>query len=251
MGGLIANMLPENQYYQSLQDYIQNKYNCIACKTNKGHLYAGLVDVVGVYETSGRFLNDVEIVVVEVKKSTSNYGKYVGQILGYSIYGERCYLAVTFTENDGFTPYQKYIANHLGVGLIRVPVDSNGKPIMGKIETILTSKKHDPIPSLKEAILFRVNLVHCSLCGIHDEIENMNRIGRIKGKPALFVGKATRNVYLCKSCFNSTMPEKTKVKFESKKASSKKAILSKKRKEAARKAVHTMKQRRDEKNAIE
>ena len=99
-------MLPEKEYYNIMQGYIEKKFNCIACETNKGHLYAGLVDIVGAYETSGRFLNDLEVVVVEVKKNTSNYGKYLGQILGYSIYGERCYLAVTFSKEEGFTSYQ-------------------------------------------------------------------------------------------------------------------------------------------------
>ena len=111
-------MLTEDQYYSSVEKFIKKKYNCMVTGTNKGHLSLGLVDVIGAYETSSEYNSDVELITVEVKTSTSSFGKSLGQALGYSLLGERCYLAVTFSDNENFSKEQQYMANHLGVDLL-------------------------------------------------------------------------------------------------------------------------------------
>lgn len=56
------------------------------------------------------------MISVEVKLSARNFGKIVGQALGYSLFAHRCYLAA----KASFSEEQKELANSLGVGLIEL-----------------------------------------------------------------------------------------------------------------------------------
>ncbi len=77
-------MLPEKEYYPATQKFIEKRFNCLATGVRKGDITTGQVDVIGAYETGGEFLSDIEVVSIEVKTSTSTFGKPLGQILGYS-----------------------------------------------------------------------------------------------------------------------------------------------------------------------
>jgi len=224
-------MVPEADYYGVIEQYIQKKFNCISTSTNKGYVPLGLVDVIGAYTTSSEFYNDLEIIVVEVKKTAASFGKSIGQALGYSIYGERCYLAITFEGNESYNDDQMYIANHLGVGLIRVPMDKHKRTIEREIEIILTSKKHVPIEAQKRYMLNTIGISRCNMCEIYNPTEQMNRINRNIGRSSLFTNKKSRQFTLCKECYRTFFPKEEKIKRKSKHA-------------AARKAAETMRLKR-------
>lgn len=86
-------MVAESDYYPFIADFIKKKYNCLSVGINRGYLSLGLVDVIGAYDVGGPFMSDLELMFVEVKTSTNSFGKSIGQALGYSIYGDRCYLS--------------------------------------------------------------------------------------------------------------------------------------------------------------
>ena len=216
-------MLPEDQYYSSAENFIKKKYNCIVTGTNKGYLALGLVDVVGAYETSSEYHSDVELITVEVKTSTSSFGKSLGQSLGYSIFGERCYLAVTFPDDENFSKEQQYMANHLGVGLIRIPVDSVFKPKISQIETVLSSKTHIPIDSQKQYLLHAIGLTKCASCGIYNSEVSMHQIEKSSMSKALFTNSDIRKLYLCNQCYQGIVPEKERLKKEARLDSAKRA----------------------------
>lgn len=236
-------MLPEKQYYPAVEKFIQEKYNCIKTGINKGNLALGLVDIIGIYEISSEFYTDVEIIVTEVKTTTSSFGKLLGQALGYSIFGERCYLAITFEENKSFTQDQEFMANHLGVGLIRISVNKEYKPIKSKIDIILSSKKFDPILSLKQNLLFSNGIVKCSLCGIIGNSDDLYSITRKDVLPALFIKNNIRKIFLCKECYRCLIPESERLLRKAFVESGKKAAKTKKYQNAAKKAVQTRKER--------
>lgn len=224
-------MLDERKYYPTIKNYIQKQFNCLEVKTGRGgrgYLGLGLADVLGVYDTSSDFHSDVEVIVVEVKTSTSSFGKSLGQSLGYSIYGERCYLAVTFKNGNGFTEEEKYFADHLGVGLIEVPTKKDGDPIESNIKVKLSSKKHEPIHSLKNYIINKLGISQCSLCNIFGYKDDMIKIKRDIEQSSMFSSNKSRKVFICEDCFETMLPKRYKDEINNKK-------------EAARKAIETMK----------
>jgi len=236
----MSETIPENQYYKSIEQYISKKFNCIKTGISKGSLSLGLADVIGVYDTSSEFYNDVELMVVEVKKRTSNFGKSLGQSLGYSIFGERCYLAVTFSDNETFTAGQITMADHLGVGLIRVPISKDGKPKKNQIEIILTSRKHDPILSQKQYLLHSLGVVQCSICKIYGSENKMHRIERKSENRAVFTNKLSRKLYLCDKCYVHFIPETDRKRKEFLIETGKKAAKSRKLHKTSQKSLQTM-----------
>jgi len=234
-------MLSEKEYYQSVKEYIAHKFRCIGISVNRGYLALGLVDVIGVFDTSSEYLNDVEVVLVEVKTTTDSFGKSVGQALGYSIFGERCYLAVTFNGDDTFTKEQEYIANHLGVGLIRIPVGISGEPQDKGINIVLSSKKHEPIQSQKHSMLESIGITKCRICGIFGSQKEMHHLSNDAHRPALFAAHHKRRFSFCNACYNDVIPEEKRQKKATMMMAGQKAILTKKRKSAGQKAAETRK----------
>ena len=224
-------MVSEKEYYPAIESYINNQFHCISTAKNKGYRSLGLVDIIGAYDVSSAFYNDIEVVVVEVKTSISSFGKSIGQALGYSIYGERCYLAITFSNNDTFQEDHKYIANHLGVGLIRVPIDSQGVAITDQIEMILSSKKHEPILAQKHYMLNSLNISQCRMCDIYYKNESMQDITWNVERAALFTNIKNRIITLCEKSYKLIIPDEERNKKI-------------KQKEAARKAADTFKKKR-------
>lgn len=235
-------MLSEKEYYLTVKGYIADKFNCIGISVNKGHLALGLVDVVGAYDTSSDVLNDAEVVVVEVKTTTNSFGKSLGQALGYSIFGERCYLAVTFHGDNTFTKEQEYIANHLGVGLIRIPVDLNGRPLRAKFEIVLSSKKHEPVQGQKYNMLAAIGITKCCICGMFGSQKEMHHLSNDAHRPTLFAPHHKRTFSFCDKCYHDVIPEEKRRKKANMLLAGQKAIITRKRKAAGQKAAQTRKQ---------
>lgn len=226
-------MLAEVDYYPCIERFIDKEFNCIKTGTNKGNLILGLVDVLGAYEISGDFHNDIEAVCVEVKTTTHSFGKSIGQALGYSIFVERCYLATAFEEGKTFSPDQLFIAGHLGAGLIRIEVDADGRPIEDQIRTLLTSTRHSPIPSQKAQILNSLGITSCILCGIYGLRDKMNLIKRKTGSVSVFERKGIRRMYLCNDCYLCIISQEEREERKAKSKSTKKAIATRKRQQAS------------------
>jgi len=234
-------MLPEDEYYPSVETYIGKKFNCIKTGTTKGNTSLGYADVIGAYETSSQYHTDIEVIVVEVKTTTKSFGKSLGQALGYSIYGERCYLAVVFTDDETFSDEQQYMAGHLGVGLIKILVDSYGKPKKSKIEMVLSSEKHESIPGQKLFLLHSIGITECYHCNLYKNKEEMYEIKRKVDSLTLFSKLGIRKTYLCQECYKIVIPEEERTKKDNLLAAGKKAAKTRKYREAARKAVETRK----------
>lgn len=153
----IPNCMPskERKLHSIVERYVERHFNCCVTGREVGSRYVGLADVLGVRDTGGMFHGGIEVIAVEVKRNANNFGKLLGQALGYSLFAHRCYLA-TRTGRGGFSPEQKEMATKLGVGLIQI----KGK----KCEEILTSPPHQPIPNLMLTALNNMDVGVCQLC---------------------------------------------------------------------------------------
>jgi len=218
-------MVAESEYYPFIADFIKSKFNCLSVGTNRGYLSLGLVDVIGAYEVGGPFLSDLELIFVEVKTSTNSFGKSIGQALGYSAYGERCYLGVPFEGDDTFTDEQVFMANHLGVGLIRVQTSDSKRPI--GINVLLTSKKHAPIPGHKMYMLRSIGIAQCHACGCYALTDKMEPDPRVSGS-SLFNCNGSKKLCLCGTCYDRMISEPEKRKRKMLKERAMKAVQSRK-----------------------
>jgi hypothetical protein len=221
-------MVAESEYYPFIADFIKRKFNCLSVGTNRGYLSLGLVDVIGAYEVGGRFLCDLELMFVEVKTSTSSFGKSIGQALGYSAYGERCYLGIPFEGEDTFTDEQVFMADHLGVGLMRVQVDGSKLPT--GISIPLVSRRHIPIPGHKMYLLRSIGIARCHACGSYALADNME-LDRRTSDPSLFNDKGTKELYLCRACYEGMTSEPEKAKRKMLKERARRAVRSRKENE--------------------
>ena len=97
---------------------------------------------------------------VEVKLSTSNFGKLLEQALGYSLFAHKCYLAIPMRRREWFTSEQRELATRLGVGLIEI----RGRRAMQCAE-VLSSQYHERIDALTLRALWNMNYFMCALCG--------------------------------------------------------------------------------------
>jgi hypothetical protein len=221
-------MLHEGDYYPFVEEFIKDSFSCVVTGTNRGYLALGLIDVAGAYDTGSDLHSELEMIIAEVKTSTNSFGKSIGQTLGYSIYAERCYLAIPFVNNVGFTHSQVYMANHLGIGLIRIETDEVGTPKRG--ELILSSKRHTPIPSQKTHLLRSLGIAICYSCRDYCKLLEMEQIVRKSRSPSLFSGTSSRKLLLCKECYDQIVPEAMRSKRITRSMIARKAIESRRRK---------------------
>jgi hypothetical protein len=142
-------------------------FGCFKTAQKAGTSFIGIADVIGARDVGGDVCGDIEIVAVEVKINRKNFGKILGQALGYSLFAQKCYLAVYFSSDDTFSLEQKELATRLGVGLMEIKKSYN----VLRCSEILTSAIHQPQPHQFETILRRgFNLVKCSSCGFFVDV---------------------------------------------------------------------------------
>jgi hypothetical protein len=171
---------------------------------------------VGVRDVGGDVRGDVEVVAVEVKTATSNFGKIMGQALGYSLFAHKCYLATLLGKNEGYSEEQKELATRLRVGLLEIRRGATGG---WKCRESLTSGNHDPQGHQLETLLRRgFNLARCSFCGFFADSSSVTQswysavrkksmyLSWIKAdRDLLFSRRRTtdwRRVYVCRDCVN-------------------------------------------------
>ena len=147
--------LKEKDLYPSMERWVESKFGCFETASNTGTEY-GRVDVLGLRQTPGDHSADTDLICVEVKRGTQPFLNALGQAVGYSIYGNYCYLA-DYRPKDPYSDIERGIAEQLGVGLIRIQDISN-------IELISTARRCAPIENFKLKIADQMGFVRCTIC---------------------------------------------------------------------------------------
>jgi len=98
----------ESVLYPSVEKLLRSDaFGCFKTGQRVGTLFVGIADVVGVREIGVDVRGDIEVIAAEVKTSSSQFGKNLGQALGYSLFAHKCYLAVRFKDDQHFSLEQK------------------------------------------------------------------------------------------------------------------------------------------------
>lgn len=152
--------MKEKKLWQIVEKFAKKHFkNCFASGVNKGLREFGKPDVICV----SRILKDEgvtnEVISIEVKRGAYSFCKIIGQVLGYSVFSHRCYLAVEFDGSEKFTDEQKQIANKLGVGLIEIR--------NRKCKEVVTSHLFNPLEHMVSALLWKLEVAKCVLCGTY------------------------------------------------------------------------------------
>ncbi len=146
-------IIKERHLYPVVEKWLKKYYHCFKTEINVGSNYSR-IDVVGVKDVGGDLSGEIETISVEVKRGNEPFATASGQASGYKVYAHRVYLA-DMRENN-FTPNEIAIANHLGIGLIKI----DGKTC----KEILTSPYYKPLTSLHLLLLKNLGLGRCQLC---------------------------------------------------------------------------------------
>ena len=152
----------EKEFYKPILQWMKEYFGCFAAGETIGPITAK-IDIVGICDISGNRSGEVEVIGIEVKKDKGNFAKSVGQAYGYSAFVNRVYLAVVCDE---FSSDEIRIAEHLGVGLIRV--EHKSKKIT--CETVRSSPRYAALDRYYLDIISRLHYCKCSLCGNFIEI---------------------------------------------------------------------------------
>lgn len=207
--------MKESSFYPRVEEFLMSEaFGCFKTERRVGTSFVGIADVIGVRDVGGDVRGDIEVIAVEVKKNTSNFGKILGQALGYSLFAHKCYLAVPFSDYDGFSIEQKELATRLGVGLLEIKKSYS----KWKCAEVLTSANHTPHGHQMETLLRRgLGLIRCSICGIYvdtqgsvssswNEAMKKNKtwlVWREPNRKLLFSRRKKgdwRRLYICRDC---------------------------------------------------
>jgi hypothetical protein len=165
--------MKESAFYPCVEEFLTSEaFGCFKTAQRVGTSFVGIVDVVGARDVGGDVRGEMEIIAVEVKKSPSNYGKILGQALGYSLLAHKCYLAVPFSNDKAFSLEQKELATRLGVGLLEI------RKTYGVLRCTeaLTSANHVPHGHQMETLLRRgLGLIRCGFCGFYVDTGNITQ----------------------------------------------------------------------------
>jgi hypothetical protein len=146
----------ERNLYPILQEFLKDKLGCFHVARTTGTRY-GAIDVVGLRQSSGKYGGNAEVIAVEVKASGSRFLNSAGQVLGYSVMADRCYLALPGLVDES-EPLESEFAAQLNNGLLRV---GPGK----KCEVVVTSPQHRPLRAQKLALIRTLGFIECAMCG--------------------------------------------------------------------------------------
>ena len=207
----------ETYYYDKIRmRLLKHIFHCFIFEKKVGCEDIGNIDLVGIKDIGGWSCGDIEVIGVEVKKAheekeaIAHFGKQLGQALGYSLICHRVYLAGLFLPNEkGFSEEQRYLANHLGVGLIEVILNKDGDDVI-KLDIVQTSAKHNPIEHKMNSLLYKLRISKCTICGIYYE----NKKGKVRvsqidryvisktnlDRDFLFTKFTHKELWVCKVC---------------------------------------------------
>jgi hypothetical protein len=145
----------ERELYEIVEKWAAKKFGCFATAINKG-TDLGRVDVIGLRQTPGDHSSQTDLVCIEVKRGTQPLLNALGQAVGYSIYGNFCYLA-DYRPDSPYSEVEREVAEQLGVGLIRITRER-------KIEQISTARRTQPVENFKLRLADQMGYVRCSIC---------------------------------------------------------------------------------------
>jgi len=204
------NRMSETDLYKFVERFLREELDCFDTFQKTGPKYVGYADVLGIRDVGGRLCGDIEVTAVEVKTSRYTLAKSLGQALGYSLFAHKCYLAIPMRYSKKYSPEDKEMATHLGVGLIEIRT--------GQCTEILTSPHHQPINSLLLKALDYVGYGRCSICGTLIKVKeawtkDLKYAGDTEGTMFYYIKKITdrpvtfsrqkeptRFVYICHDC---------------------------------------------------
>ena len=106
-------------------------------------------------DVGGDLSGEIETISVEVKRGSERFATATGQALGYKVYANRVYLAAV--RPASFDQSEVEIASHLGVGLIRITGT--------RCHEELSSPYYKPITRMNLALVEKIGLGSCQLCG--------------------------------------------------------------------------------------
>ncbi len=146
--------MKEKDIHHYLLPFLKDTIGCFDAQLHKGHGHVGFADIFGLKDIGGQYGAKVIGFAVEVKKTTNPFAVNIGQALGYSLFGHRCYLAVP----GKFTDSQVEMANKLGVGLIEIDIEHK------TCSERLTAHHQEPIEDLFLTTCFDMGWIKCDLC---------------------------------------------------------------------------------------
>tara|TARA_Y100001970_G_scaffold130422_1_gene160821 strand:+ start:2091 stop:2759 length:669 start_codon:yes stop_codon:yes gene_type:complete len=115
-------------------------------------------DAVGLRHTGGQLAGDFEVIAVEVRSSTKKFISVSGHVSSHSIHADRIYLACYLPESE-FTEDQLDVAQHLGIGLIRI----DHKLLCHRS---VLAPANQTIAATRTELLYQLGLVACQMCGV-------------------------------------------------------------------------------------
>lgn len=154
----------EEDLYPLVEKWMKHHFSCFKTATDKGLKYSR-IDVVGVRDTSGDLSGEVETIAIEVKRGNQPFATTSGQTLGYRVYVNRVYLAEM--RDEPFSSEELGIASYLGIGLVQI----RGK----RCTEILSSPYYQPMEQLNLALLERIAMGKCQICGSFFETGNAEK----------------------------------------------------------------------------
>jgi len=159
----------EKDYYPIVEKFLKKQHNCFKTEVNSGLKYSR-ADVIGVSDIGGDLTGEIETVIVEVKRGMEAFATASGQTFGYTVYANRVYLAdIRETE---FTSLEIQIANHLGIGLIKIDKKD-------KCSISLSSPFYNPLKRLGFELLEKLKIGKCQFCETYIEIGDEKRYNKI------------------------------------------------------------------------
>jgi len=152
---LMAGKIRERDLYELVERWATRKLGCFATATDKGTEY-GRVDVIGLRQTPGDHSAQTDLICIEVKRGTQPLLNALGQAVGYSIYGDYCYLA-DYRPAITFSEIEREIAEQLGIGLIRIAKNN-------RVEQVSNARRCQPVDNFKLRLADQMGFVQCSIC---------------------------------------------------------------------------------------
>jgi len=189
-----------------LKEYMHEELGCCTIGQRLEGRGRGTPDFLGIKDRRGVSDNRVEAVTVNFEGEKESVQAALGEVLGYSFFAHRCYLAVFgSSRNDPLSPEELELARKLGVGVIEV---SGGE---GRCREVVVSDYHEPLRPLGFKNLGALESYSCSVCG--RRIFRLDRDRRFEFEEAGGPGaskskKEESHLWICPSCLKSEVSQK-------------------------------------------
>lgn len=163
---MATTSLKEKELYTLIEKWARRAFGCFATSINKG-TELGRCDVAGLRQAPGDHSAETDLICIEVKRGVQPFLNAVGQAVGYSVYGNYCYLA-DFRPDQPFSEVERGVAEQLGVGLIRIKRDLS-------VDLTSTARRVEPIQNFRLKLADQMGYVECSICRTFFQRSKNNR----------------------------------------------------------------------------